>query len=101
MTGVFAAKAWGSPTAGVIEGNPQLMLPQLAGVVAAAAYSAVLTFLILRLIGLAVPLRRDPTRERIGLDVIQHGEEAYSHGEGALLVVEDRRARKRETEVRS
>ena len=31
------------------------------------------------------------TYERIGLDIVQHGEEAYSHGEGALLVVEEHR----------
>jgi Amt family ammonium transporter len=95
LTGVFAAKAWGSPTDGVIGGNPAQMLPQIAGVVAAAAYSAIITFIILRVIGLVIPLRREAARERIGLDVIQHGEEAYSHGEGALLVVQDRRAKAR------
>ena len=101
LTGVFAAKAWGAPTSGVIEGNPGLMIPQAAGVVAAAAYSAAVTFVILKVIGLVVELRRDPTRERIGLDIIQHGEEAYSHGEGALLVTEDRRSKKRGSEVHS
>jgi Amt family ammonium transporter len=95
LTGVFAAKAWGSPTDGVMAGNAAQMLPQIAGVVAAAAYSAIVTFIILRLIGLVIPLRREAARERIGLDVIQHGEEAYSHGEGALLVVQDRRAKAR------
>jgi ammonium transporter, Amt family len=96
LTGVFAAKAWGSPIAGVIEGNTAIMLPQAAGIVAAAAYSAATTFVILKVIALVIPLRRDATRERVGLDVVQHGEEAYSHGEGALLVVEDRRVKKRE-----
>jgi ammonium transporter, Amt family len=98
LTGVFATKAWGSPTNGVIAGNAAQMLPQLAGVFAAAAYSAIVTFIILRVIGLVIPLRREAARERIGLDVIQHGEEAYSHGEGALLVVQDRRAKARSGE---
>jgi Amt family ammonium transporter len=101
LTGVFAAKVWGSPTDGVLAGNARQMLPQLAGAIAAAAYSAAITFVILRVIALVVPLRRDATRERIGLDVIQHGEEAYSHGEGALLVMEERRTKTRTHEVPS
>jgi Amt family ammonium transporter len=101
LTGVFAATSWGAPVNGVINGNPGLMLPQLAGVAAAAAYSAAMTFVILRVIALIIPLRRDATRERIGLDIIQHGEEAYSHGEGALLVLEERRTRPRSNEVSS
>ncbi|HEY0674070.1 MAG TPA: ammonium transporter [Longimicrobiales bacterium] len=101
LTGVFATRVWGAPIDGVIAGNAALMLPQLAGVVAAALYSSVMTFVILRVIALVIPLRRDATRERIGLDVIQHGEEAYSHGEGALLVIEDRRTKPRVHEVES
>jgi ammonium transporter, Amt family len=101
LTGVFASRAWGAPMEGVLGGNPRLMLAQLSGVIAAALYSAIMTFVILRVIALVMPLRRDPTRERIGLDIIQHGEEAYSHGEGALLVVEDRRVRPRAHEVES
>ena len=100
LTGVFAAKAWGAPTDGLLAGDAGLMWPQTLGVIAAAAYSAVMTFIILRVIALVVPLRREPGRERIGLDVIQHGEEAYSHGEGALLVAQDRRAKAR-SEVNS
>jgi Amt family ammonium transporter len=95
LTGVFASKVWGSPSDGVIAGNAAQMGPQLAGVVAAAAYSAVVTFIILRLIALVIPLRREAARERIGLDVVQHGEEAYSHGEGALLVMQERRTKTR------
>ena len=95
LTGVFASKAWGAPKSGLIEGDISLMWPQTLGVIAAAAYSAVVTFIILRVIALIIPLRRDASRERIGLDIIQHGEEAYSHGEGALLVVQDRRTKAR------
>jgi Amt family ammonium transporter len=101
LTGVFAAKAWGAPIDGVFAGNSSLMLAQLAGVIAAALYSATVTFVILRAIALVVPLRRDANRERIGLDIIQHGEEAYSHGEGALLVMEERRGKSRAHEVQS
>jgi len=45
-----------------------------------------MTFLLLQLIGLVMPLRVRPEREAIGLDVTEHGEEAYVTGEGAILV---------------
>jgi ammonium transporter, Amt family len=33
-----------------------------------------------------MPLRATPEQEAIGMDVVQHGEEAYVTGEGAILV---------------
>ena len=95
LTGVLASKAWGAPADGLLHGNAQLVLTQGAGVLAAAAYSALVTFLILKAISLVVPLRREERAERMGLDVAQHGEEAYSHGEGALLVMQERRTKAR------
>jgi Amt family ammonium transporter len=35
-------------------------------------------------------LRTAPREEGMGLDFSQHGEEAYSHGEGAILVLDGR-----------
>jgi len=90
LTGVLASRLWGAPSDGLIHGRPGLLFPQLAGIAAAALYSALVTFLILRLIALVLPLRRDARGERLGLDVVQHGEEAYSDGEGALLVTQER-----------
>jgi Amt family ammonium transporter len=87
LTGVFASQAWGSPQNGLVHGNGGLVLKQLAGIGAAAVYSALVTFIILRAIALVLPLRREERGERLGLDVLQHGEEGYSHGEGALLVM--------------
>ena len=54
------------------------------------AYSSVGTFVLLKLIGLVMPLRADVADEGIGMDVSQHGEEAYADGEGAILVLPDR-----------
>jgi ammonium transporter, Amt family len=95
LTGVLASKAWGAPADGLIAGNAQLVLFQLAGIAAAAAYSAIMTLIILKFIGVVIPLRRAERVERAGLDVSQHGEEAYSHGEGALLVMQERRTKTR------
>ena len=38
--------------------------------------------------GFAIPLRSHGRDEAIGMDVTQHGEEAYSRGEGAVLVMQ-------------
>ena len=99
LTGVLASKAWGAPTDGLAYGNPRLVLLQLVGITAAAAYSAVATFVILKIINAIIPLRRAERSERMGLDVAQHGEEAYSHGEGALLVVQGPRVSRRAKDV--
>jgi Amt family ammonium transporter len=48
------------------------------------------TFVILKAIALVAPLRASQKEEGIGMDVTQHGEEAYSRGEGAILVHADR-----------
>ncbi len=42
--------------------------------------------MILRLLGLVMPLRASEREEAIGMDVVEHGEEAYATGEGAILV---------------
>ena len=42
--------------------------------------------MLLRLIGLVMPLRASEHEEALGMDVVQHGEEAYATGEGAILV---------------
>jgi Amt family ammonium transporter len=37
-----------------------------------------------------MPLRADVSDEGLGMDVSQHGEEAYADGEGAVLILPDR-----------
>ena len=87
LTGVFSQKAWSGISDGLLFGNPRQLAVQAAAVVAAAAYSAVGTFAVLKVIGLLTPLRTSSREEGLGLDVSEHGEEAYSHGEGAILVL--------------
>ena len=86
LTGLLAEEAWGGAK-GLLFGNPaQLGVQALAGAVA-MAYSALGTFALLKLVGLLTPLRAGPKEEGVGLDVTQHGEEAYTSGEGAILVL--------------
>jgi len=42
---------------------------------------------LLKLFGMFSPLRASERDERLGLDITQHGEEAYTRGDGALLVL--------------
>jgi len=89
LTGVLASKAWNGATDGMFYGNAKQLGIQAVGVLAAAAFSAVGTFVILKLIALVTPLRASAREEGLGLDKSQHGEEAYSEGEGAILVLPD------------
>jgi ammonium transporter, Amt family len=80
LVGVFAVAAISvSPNTpngipGLLEGNPHQLLAQLYGVVVTAIWSGVLTFVILKVVGLMVPLRVRHEDEVMGLDVSQHGE---------------------------
>jgi Amt family ammonium transporter len=87
LTGVLAQKSWNGVADGLLFGNPKQLGVQAVAVLAAAAYSALITFGILKLLALLVPLRALPRDEGLGLDVTQHGEEAYARGEGAILVL--------------
>jgi Amt family ammonium transporter len=88
LTGIFAQAVWGG-TDGALFGNGGLLLTQAIGLAGAAAYSGIVTFALLKLISLFVPLRRPDREEGRGLDVVLHGEEGYARGEGALLVMRD------------
>jgi Amt family ammonium transporter len=58
-------------------------------VLATVAYSAAATFVVLKLVALVIPLRAATRAEGVGMDITQHGEEAYAEGEGAVLVFRD------------
>jgi Amt family ammonium transporter len=90
LTGVLAQKAWNGTADGALFGNVAQLGIQFAAVAATIIYSVVGTFVILKLVALVTPLRASTKEEGIGMDVTQHGEEAYSRGEGAILVHADR-----------
>lgn len=75
-TGLFADAAIGG-TDGLFFGNPEQLWIQTVAVVAAAAFAAAMTFLILKAIGLVTALRVPEDEEMLGLDTTQHGELAY------------------------
>ena len=79
LTGVFASAAWGG-TDGLIGGNSELFVENIIGVVAAAAYSVVVTIVLLKLIDATIGLRVSGDEESEGLDTNLHGEEGYHMG---------------------
>jgi Amt family ammonium transporter len=82
LTGVFAQKALNGVADGLLFGNPRQLMIQAVAVGAAIVYSGIMSFVLLKGIGLVIPLRADATEEATGLDVTQHGEEAYIHDSG-------------------
>lgn len=61
-------------------------IPQLLAALAAPLYAFLGTFAILKLLGLAMPLRAPAREQALGMDVVEHGEQAYTDGEGAILL---------------
>jgi Amt family ammonium transporter len=84
--GFFAEAAWNGVSDGLLYGNAAQLADQALAAVAAPAYAFVATFVLLKVIGALMPLRASEREEAQGMDVVQHGEEAYVTGEGAILV---------------
>jgi Amt family ammonium transporter len=85
LTGVFAQKAMNPSGAdGALFGNWHQLLVQVIACLATGVYSVVLTFGILKLIDATIGLRASEQEEREGLDITQHGEEAYGESSGGL-----------------
>jgi Amt family ammonium transporter len=82
LTGVFADRSLNGLADGLLYGNPGQLGIQATAVGAAIVYSGVVTFILLKVIGLIVPLRVSPADESTGLDLTNHGEEAYLHASG-------------------
>jgi len=91
LTGVFASRAWGG-VPGLLEGNAGQVWAQLVAVVAAVVFSAAVSLVLFKLVGLVLPLRAGDLEEAGGIDALCHGEEAYPVAEGAILVLDGERA---------
>jgi len=87
--GFFAQATWNGVSDGLFYGNAAQLWDQVLAVLAGPAYAFVMTFVLLKLVGAVMPLRASDREEAMGMDVIQHGEEAYATGEGAILLLPD------------
>jgi len=78
-TGLLAQKAINPGAAdGLFFGNTDLLTTQAITVFSTAAYSFILTAILLKLTDFMVGLRVDEESEVIGLDISQHGESGYT-----------------------
>jgi len=78
MTGVFATTTvnpFGKN--GLLYGNPEQFLIQLAAASITAVFSGIMTFLIMKGVGMVMKTRVEEKDEMQGLDISQHGEDAY------------------------
>lgn len=80
LAGVFATAAVSAGVdgsggiSGLIEGNPRQLLVQVYGIAVVAIWSGAMTWILLKLVALLVPLRVSQQDEVEGLDITQHGE---------------------------
>jgi Amt family ammonium transporter len=76
LTGLFASESVGG-AAGLLEGNAGQFINNILGVVLTWVFAGIATFVILKIVDATVGLRVDEATEVGGLDVNEHGEEAY------------------------
>ena len=87
--GFFAQLSWNGASNGLLYGDAGQLGWQALAAISAPVYAFVATFVLLKAIGLVMPLRASEREEALGMDVVQHGEDAYASGEGAILVTPD------------
>ena len=77
-TGLFASAAINATGPnGLFFGNPEQVVSQIVGIVVVALFAFLGTYVLLRVINIFTPLRVSTKEEDAGLDITQHGEEAY------------------------
>ena len=75
--GLFATAAVNPAVRGLFDGNPALLGIQVFAVLVVAAVAFFGSYLLFRLVDIFSPIRVSPKEEDEGLDLSQHGEEAY------------------------
>ncbi|HET9094569.1 MAG TPA: ammonium transporter [Solirubrobacteraceae bacterium] len=97
--GFLAQRSWNGVGNGLLFGHPGQLLWQAIAALAGPAYAFIGTYALIRLVGLVMPLRAGDRDQAVGMDVLEHGEEAYTSGEGAILVEPESGRRERLTPV--
>nr|WP_201782663.1 ammonium transporter [Calothrix sp. 336/3] len=88
LTGVFATTTI-NPGAknGLLYGNPQELLIELAAIATAYIVAAAGTWVILKILDVTIGLRVKEEEELQGLDINEHGEEAYNEEFGDRISI--------------
>jgi ammonium transporter, Amt family len=87
--GFFAQKSWNGVSDGLLFGHAAQLGHQALAAVVTPVYAFGMTYALLRVMGALMPLRVTDIEEAVGMDIVEHGEEAYATGEGAILVPPD------------
>jgi len=78
LTGVFATKSindvFKGQAVGLVDGHGAQVLTQLYGVLAIGAFSAIMTWILLKIVDVMIGLRVTRDEETEGLDTVLHGE---------------------------
>lgn len=79
VTGIFTTPdlALSPDNIGILYGNPRLFWVTIVAILFTIAWSAGMSFFLIKLIGHFMPLRVSDKEEAIGLDDTEHGETAY------------------------
>jgi Amt family ammonium transporter len=79
LTGVFASKAINpAGNDGLLFGNPSLLIAQIEAVIITLIFCGGGAFILLKVVDALVGLRATEEDEVVGLDLSQHGENAYT-----------------------
>ena len=79
-TGLFASKEINPAGAdGLFFGNLEQLLTQVIGVVASWAVAIIMTYALIKIISVFMPIRSTEDEENSGLDIAEHGEKAYAY----------------------
>lgn len=79
LTGIFATTTVNSAGKnGLLYGNPSEMLVEIAAIAIAYIFAAAGTWIIIKILNATVGLRPKPDAELQGMDINEHGEEAYN-----------------------
>ncbi|WP_437879514.1 ammonium transporter [Pseudomonas sp. LRF_L74] len=76
LTGVFAAPAMGG--FGTVENIAEQVFIQFKGVAFTVIYTAIVTFIILKVLDIVMGLRVNEEAEAVGLDLAEHNERGYN-----------------------
>ncbi|WCK54858.1 ammonium transporter [Aneurinibacillus sp. Ricciae_BoGa-3] len=77
-TGLFATKSVNSAGAdGLFYGDPSLVLKQLVAIVATYLFVGIVSYILIKVVKVFIPVRANEQEESLGLDITLHGERAY------------------------
>jgi Amt family ammonium transporter len=89
FTGLVAQFAWNGVADGAFYGDTHTLTWQAIAAVVTPAYAFLATAGLLKLVAAVMPLRAPEREQALGMDIVEHGEEAYASGEGAILIPTD------------